>query len=156
MLTKDLATLFRRDLTRLYQEVEAYDDEARLWILAEGIRNSAGNLCLHLVGNLTAYIGATLGHTGYVRNREAEFTTQHVPQAQLMQEIQDTSRMVEKTLASLTEAQLQERYPVEVLGYPMTTLFFIIHLHGHLTYHLGQIDYHRRILTKGQAIQFVN
>ena len=156
MLTHDLTTLFRRDLARLHQEIEAYGDEASLWGLAEGIRNSAGNLCLHLVGNLQAFIGAALGRTGYVRNREAEFATQHVPQAQLLRDIGDTSRMVERTLDSLTDARLQELYPLEVLGYPMTTLFFVIHLHGHLTYHLGQIDYHRRILAKGQAIRFVN
>ncbi|WP_210515511.1 DinB family protein [Hymenobacter terricola] len=156
MLSQDLCTLFQRDLQRLAQQIAAFPDEASLWQVAAGISNSAGNLCLHLVGNLNTYIGAVLGHSGYVRNRNAEFTTQHVPQAVLVQQVKDTTNVVERTLTALTEAQLQTAYPDEVLGDPMTTQAFLIHLYGHLTYHLGQIDYHRRLLTQGQALQFVN
>ena len=50
-------TSFNRDLKRLHKEIEAYTDEAVLWQKAEGISNPAGNLCLHLVGNLNEYIG---------------------------------------------------------------------------------------------------
>jgi uncharacterized damage-inducible protein DinB len=156
MQTQDLTALFERDLKRLSQEIAAYDPETGLWEVAEGIRNSAGNLCLHLMGNLNFFIGTTLGQTGYVRNREAEFSLKNVPQSQLLQQIDATSRVVDEVIASLTADQLRANYPAEVLGYPMTTLYFLMHLHSHLTYHLGQIDYHRRLLTKGQAIQFVN
>lgn len=156
MLPEDLRTLFRRDLQRLSQELAAYPDEASLWQGADGIRNSAGTLCLHLLGNLNAYIGAALGHTGYVRHREAEFTTQDVPRTVLLQGIAAVTVVVENTLASLTEADLRAPYPVAVLGHPMTTQYFLLHLHGHLTYHLGQVDYHRRLLTQGPAIDFVN
>lgn len=151
-----LAALFHRDLTRLHQEIEAYPDEATLWRVAEGISNSAGNLVLHLMGNLNAYIGATLGQTGYVRNREAEFSTKGVPKQELLQKIADTRQMVEAAVQALPDEQLTTAFPTNPLGYPMTTQFFLIHIHGHLNYHLGQIDYHRRLLTAGKAVDFVN
>ena len=155
MITEELISLFKRDLKRLFQEIEAYADETTLWQVADGTRNSAGNLCLHLVGSLQFYVGSTLGNTVYVRNREAEFSDQHVPQRQLLGQIEATSQVVEQTLSGLSEASLSENYPEQVLGYPMTSRYFLVHLHGHLTYHLGQIDYHRRILTGGPAIRFV-
>jgi uncharacterized damage-inducible protein DinB len=151
-----LATLFHRDLTRLHQEIEAYPDEATLWRVAEGISNSAGNLVLHLMGNLNAYIGATLGQTGYVRNREAEFSTKGVPRQELLQNIADTRQMVQGVVQALPDEQLAAAFPTNPLGYPMTTQFFLIHIHGHLNYHLGQIDYHRRLLTAGKAVDFVH
>ena len=156
MLMQDLTQLFERDLQRLTQEIDAYADPADLWRVAEGIRNSAGSLCRHVVGNLNAYIGSTLGHTGYVRDREGDFGAPPVSRAVLRRALGDTRRMVQEILTALPAAQLLAPYPVDVLGYPMTTQYFLMHLHGHLTYHLGQVDYHRRLLTKQGALAFVN
>jgi uncharacterized damage-inducible protein DinB len=150
-----LSTLFRRDLTRLYQEIEAYPSEEAVWVVADGISNSAGNLALHLVGNLRAYVGATLGNINYLRDREAEFSRKDVPRRTLLDQIADTRSVVETTIRALTNEQLQASYPADVLGFPMTTAFFLIHLHGHLNYHLGQVDYHRRLLTGGKRVEFV-
>ena len=151
-----LATLFRRDLTRLHQEIEAYPDEASLWQVAPGISNSAGNLVLHLVGNLSTYLGATLGQTGYVRDRDAEFSLKNVPKSALLSQVEAVQNVVDQVLQSLPADQLERPYPGDVLGYPMTTAHFLLHLHGHLNYHLGQIDYHRRLLTAGKRVEFVN
>ena len=156
MLKQDFIQLFERDLRRLTQEIDAYADPADLWRVAEGIQNSAGSLCRHVVGNLNAYVGQILGHTGYVRDREADFAAPSVSRAMLLGALSDTRLMVRRTLTALPAAQLSTPYPVDVLGYPMTTQYFLIHLHGHLTYHLGQIDYHRRLLTKQGALAFVN
>ncbi|GAC1369180.1 MAG: hypothetical protein NVSMB30_06780 [Hymenobacter sp.] len=156
MLRQDLIRLFERDLQRLAQEIDAYTDPADIWQVAEGIQNSAGSLCRHVVGNLNAYIGATLGHTGYVRSREAEFGAPPVSRAVLLRALRDTRLVVQETLMVLTTTQLKTPYPVDVLGYPMTTQYCLMHLHGHLTYHLGQVDYHRRLLTKQGALPFVN
>jgi len=155
MLIETFVVLFTRDLKRLAQQIEAYSDEAGLWELAPGISNSAGNLCLHLVGNLNTYIGKQLGGTDYVRDREAEFTTRHVPKTELLARLATTSEVVSRTLATLSDEVLSEPYPEEVLGYPMTTHYFLTHLNGHLNYHLGQIDYHRRLLTSGQRVTYV-
>ncbi|MBC7892743.1 MAG: DinB family protein [Sphingobacteriaceae bacterium] len=151
-----LAALFFRDLTRLHQEIEAYPDDETLWRVADGISNSAGNLVLHLMGNLNSYLGATLGQTGYVRNREAEFSTKNLSKQELLGKIEATRRVVETVVQSLSDEQLAAPFPIEVLGYPMSTQYFLVHIHGHLNYHLGQIDYHRRLLVVGGAIEFVN
>ena len=84
MLIENLRTLFKRDLERLQQEIEQYQNEADLWVTDGKISNSAGNLCLHLVGNLNTYIGLEFGKTGYVRNRDLEFSQKGVPQAELI------------------------------------------------------------------------
>lgn len=154
MFIQTFSTLFDRDLRRLTQQIDAYDDERTLWDVAPGISNSAGNLCLHLIGNLNQYIGATLGHTGYGRNRPAEFSVKHVPKADLLADLAQTRAMLRVTLSSLTDDQLHDPYPHDELGYPMTIHYFLVHLSGHLTYHLGQIDYHRRLLTQGQTIPY--
>lgn len=149
-MNETFIALFSRDLKRLAREISAYSDETVLWQLAPGINNSAGNLCLHLLGNLNAYVGANLGHTGYVRDRENEFAAKNVSKADLLAGIDALKDVLAATLATLTDAQLADSYSEEVLGYPMTTHFFLTHLSGHLNYHLGQINYHRRLLTGNQ------
>ena len=139
-------TLFNRDLKRLHKEIEAYSDEAVLWQKAEGISNSAGNLCLHLVGNLSEYIGRQLGEIPYTRNRPLEFSATDIPQKELLMMVQKTQEMVENALNQLENEQFQAKYPENVLGYDMTVHYFLIHLSSHLNYHLGQINYHRRLL----------
>ncbi len=140
-------TLFNRDLNRLYKEIEAYTDEAIIWQKAEGIANSAGNLCLHLVGNLNEYIGRQIGDIFYNRNRPLEFSTIGVSQKELLLLIHGTQKVVERALAEMKNEQLEDKYPENVLGYEMTIHYFLVHLSGHLNYHLGQINYHRRLLT---------
>jgi hypothetical protein len=146
MLLLTLKTLFRRELEKLKKEIELYKDETNLWIIDKGIANSAGNLCLHLIGNLNNYIGKELGNTGYIRNRELEFSLKDIPGSELLKKIDETIPMVEKTLDTITGEQLEEEYPVPVFDHKMSTGFFLVHLTTHLTYHLGQINYHRRLL----------
>ncbi|WP_131538806.1 DUF1572 family protein [Pedobacter nototheniae] len=146
MLTQTLIWLFNRDLNKLKFEIESYKTESNLWVIDKGILNSAGNLCLHLIGNLNTYIGATLGQSGYVRNRELEFSLKNIPQQELVKKIEDTILVLNKTLEVLTENDLNAEYPLVVFEDKMTTEFFLVHLTTHLTYHLGQINYHRRLL----------
>ena len=146
MLTQTLQLLFRRDLEQLKRELDLYQNESRIWHTEKGITNSAGNLCLHLVGNLNTFIGMELGKTGYVRHRELEFSLKDVPRSELLAKVDETMAVVENTLANLTTDQLAAMYPKEVFGKPMTTEYFLIHLATHLMYHLGQINYHRRLL----------
>lgn len=148
MLRKVLTELYERDLAKLRDEVEAYADEAELWKTSEGITNSAGNLCLHLIGNLNHFFGAVLADSGYVRDRDAEFADRNVARSELLSGIDSARHTVLSTLAELTEEDLDKPYPIEVFGHPMTTGFFLVHLATHLNYHLGQINYHRRLLGK--------
>lgn len=141
-----LRLLFTRDLKKLKREIEAYENEDHLWIVEKSILNCAGNLCLHLVGNLNAYIGGELGKTGYVRQRDLEFSQKDVPKTELLKKVEDTQAMVDKVLSQLSPQLLKEEYPLHVFENKMTTEFFLIHLATHLNYHLGQINYHRRLL----------
>lgn len=147
MLTSVLIEIFERDLAKLKAELELYSDEADLWKMAGGIPNSAGNLALHLVGNLKHFFGATLGNTEYVRDRDLEFSDKHVPRSVIVEAIDETSIIVRQTLERMTDEDLARTYPIEVFGHPMSTEFFAVHLATHLTYHLGQINYHRRLLS---------
>lgn len=146
MLINTLQILFKRDLNKLKKEIAAYEDEANIWLVDKNITNCAGNLCLHLVGNLNHFIGTLLGETGYVRQRELEFSLKNVPRAELIQQVEETMEMIEKVLSQLTEADLIKNYPIMVFKKKMSTGFFLTHLSTHLTYHLGQINYHRRLL----------
>ncbi len=145
-MVSELIQLFERDLERLVSEVKSYKQEADLWLLPDGINNTGGNLCLHLAGNLQHFIGHVLGNSGFVRNRESEFGDKNIETSTLLKEIETTKEAVSKTLAAITPEQLAATYPIEVLGKPMSTTFFLIHLYGHLNYHLGQVNYHRRLL----------
>jgi uncharacterized damage-inducible protein DinB len=141
-----LKSLFNRDLNRLKAEIEMYQDEAKIWYIETGIANSAGNLCLHLIGNLNTYIGATLGTTNYIRNRELEFSLKDIPKEILLAKIEETIFIVDDTLSNLSDETLKKEFPLLVLETKTTTEYFLTHLTTHLTYHLGQINYHRRLL----------
>lgn len=145
-MLQTLKSLFSRDLKKLRREIELYQNEEKLWIAAPGITNPAGNLCLHLVGNLNTYIGAVLGNTGYVRHRDLEFSLRDVPRSELLQKVDDTLDVVLNSLDKVSEEQLQEEYPMLVFDERTSTEYFLAHLTTHLTYHLGQINYHRRLL----------
>jgi uncharacterized damage-inducible protein DinB len=146
MLIETLKLLFNRDLNKLKIEIESYQNENQIWAIAPGISNSAGNLCLHLIGNLNTYIGAELGKTGYVRDRPLEFSLKDIPQSELIRKIEDTILVVNNALDHLIEADLEQTYPQIVFEKQMTTGFFLVHLSTHLAYHLGQINYHRRLV----------
>jgi uncharacterized damage-inducible protein DinB len=148
MLNETLKSLFKRDLTKLKTEIESYREESNLWLVADGVSNSGGNLCLHLIGNTNGFIGAQMGKTGYIRQRDIEFSLKDVPRAELIKKIDDTMLMTDSVLDSITAEQIEALFPIEVLGYPMSTEYFLVHLATHLTYHLGQINYHRRLLDK--------
>jgi uncharacterized damage-inducible protein DinB len=145
-MISELITIYKRDLKKLEDEINAFADESNLWKITGNVKNSSGNLCLHLVGNLNTYLGKNLGNTGYIRNRPAEFSTKGISKAQLTNMISDTSVMVQQVLSKLKNEDLQHNYPEQVLGYEMTTGFFLLHLCAHLSWHMGQINYLRRIL----------
>ena len=146
MATQSLISLFTRDLNTLIKELNAYQNEANLWLVPEGISNSAGNLALHLVGNLNHFIGAALGDTGYVRQRDLEFSQKDVPRDQIIKQVEETIPMIEQALSKLSASELQEIYKHRPFDKPMSTEYFLMHLTMHLAYHLGQINYHRRLL----------
>ncbi len=148
MLTETLLLFFKRDLEKLKSEIQLYQKEQNLWLIAENISNSAGSLCLHLVGNLNHFIGAEIGTTGYVRQRELEFSQTDIPREKLILAIEKTIQMITTVLDGFPALKMKEEFPKLVFGHPMTYEYFLTHLAVHLAYHLGQVNYHRRLLDK--------
>jgi len=150
-MLSDLSLLFLRELDALRREVELYPTDAALWSEVPGLPNSGGTLTLHLVGNLRSFIGATLGQTGYVRDRDAEFSVRGMSRPELSALIAAARREVADTMRSLDVSALPTEFPVAVGGVSLPTELFLLHLLSHLGYHLGQIDYHRRASTGDAA-----
>jgi uncharacterized damage-inducible protein DinB len=146
MLLETLKDLFTRDLNKLKSEIENYTREENIWMVDKHIANSAGNLCLHLIGNLNTYIGKELGGTNYIRNRDLEFSLKNIPRSELVNKISGAIEMVEQVLTSLNEVELSKEYPILVLDTKTSTEYLLVHLATHLAYHLGQVNYHRRFL----------
>ncbi len=142
----ELLRLFGRDIRKVIEEINAYPNQDSLWKEASGISNPGGNLALHLAGNLQHFIGATLGNTGYIRHREAEFSTRGLEREKVIRQLEAALTAVEQTLPRLTEADLNREFPFELAGQKHSTSWFLMHLLTHLNYHLGQINYHRRLV----------
>ena len=149
-LAKLVSAALLRDVRAVKREIEAYPTEADIWRAAPGVTNTGGTLALHLAGNLQYFIGAVLGKSGYIRNRDAEFARRDVPRSELIVELERALSAVHAGLAPVTDADLARDYPQPLAGKTLATSDFLLQLCTHLAYHLGQIDYHRR-LTTGQA-----
>ena len=135
-------------LEKLRAEIEQFSSDEALWAPAEGTKNPAGTLCLHLLGNLDHYIGAKLGNTGYVRDRPSEFTTRGVTRAELIKKVDETYDTMQKALLSLSAEKFDEKYPDEETTVSRTVAEELIHIVMHFNYHLGQINYYRRLTDK--------
>jgi uncharacterized damage-inducible protein DinB len=146
MLKEILLELYERDLNKLKAEIEQYSNEADLWKTSGEITNSAGNLCQHLTGNLQHFFGAVLGGSGYVRDRDSEFASRVATREELLAEIDAASASVRDTLQKLSDDDFAKTYPAEAAGRTVTTGAFLTGLTTHFNYHLGQINYHRRLL----------
>jgi uncharacterized damage-inducible protein DinB len=146
--SKLIQEFYDRDLHKLREELNAYNTEANIWKTEGNISNSAGNLTLHLIGNLNHFIGATLGNTGYVRHREEEFTQKNIARSELLKSLDATIVMVNNVLGSLSNEDLEKEFPLMKHDKRESTAHFLVHLYGHLAYHLGQVNYHRRLIDK--------
>jgi len=146
-MTTIIVSLFERDLNKLIEEINLYKNEEDVWKIKEGISNSGGNLTLHLIGNLNHFIGATLGSTGYIRERDKEFSLKNIPRSQLTEDLKKTIEVIKNTLPGLSAADLEKDFPVPINNKTSSTLYVLLHLMAHLSYHLGQVNYHRRMIS---------
>ncbi len=152
-LARDLAALFRRDLALVQMQVEAFPDDRLLWRTLPGIANPAGNLVLHLEGNLREFIGRQLGKRPYNRQRELEFSARDLGRDELAARITELTAIVPAVVGELSPVEMEAEYPQVVLERALSTQAFLMHLYGHLNWHLGQIDYLRRTLTGDGAVK---
>jgi len=149
-----ITNVITRELKALRREIESYPSDEGLWEIPAGIANPGGNLALHLAGNLQYFLGNVLGKNGYVRNRDAEFASRDIPRAELLREIDNAIAAVEIGMSKISEEDLRKPFPEKVGGVNSSTGSFLAHFATHLPYHLGQVDYHRRMLTgEGKTVK---
>lgn len=146
-LPEYLRRAFTRDLESLQREIELFPSDAAVWQTVPGIANSAGNLALHIAGNLEHYIGGVLGGSGYVRDRDREFSSRGLPRAEVLERLRSALAAVTTALAGLSAAVLSSPYPEKVGEATVRTDWYLMHLSSHLAFHLGQAGYLRRALT---------
>jgi hypothetical protein len=146
MTTQVLASFYERDLRKLIDEVGLFRDEEDLWRTQGAVKNSAGNLVLHLIGGLNYLVGTNLAGTGYVRDREQEFIKKGVARAELVAEVEKLILLITKTLNGMAPEQLESDYPIPFDGATRSKGYILIQLSLHLNYHLGQINYLRRTM----------
>lgn len=146
MIIQTFQTVFKRDIDKVQVEIESYKNEERIWYTEKNIANSGGNLCLHLIGNLNAYIGVGLAQTDYVRYRDLEFSSKNIPRAELIRKLEETNIVVARGLDNLNKDQLTNDFPLTIWDKPTETEYTLVNLLTHINYHLGQINYHRRLL----------
>lgn len=151
MLLKELETLYLREVAALERELDLYPDDASVWKELPGLPNAAGTLFLHLSGSLQYFFGAVLGNSGYVRDRAAEFSKRSVPRDEIRQELRGARQGVIAAFANLTEDQLKQVFPIQYADAKLSTQLTLLQFLSHLAYHLGQIDYHRRVVTGNPA-----
>jgi hypothetical protein len=146
-LARDLSLLLARELEGVRREIDLFSDDASVWRTLPGVTNSAGNLALHVAGNLQHYVGAVLGGTGYVRNRDAEFGRRSGSKAEILAQIDAAIKAVRGVLPGLPPERLDAPYPETINGTSVRTGLFLCHLATHAAFHLGQLGYLRRVVT---------
>lgn len=151
MLIKELETLYLREVSTLERELDLYPDDSSIWKELPGLPNPAGTLFLHIAGSLQYFLGAVLGNSGYVRDRAAEFGKRGVPRSELRLELGGVKLGVAAGFANLTEEMLEQVFPVQYADAKLSTQLTLLQFLSHLAYHLGQIDYHRRMVTGNPA-----
>lgn len=147
MLKETFIHLYERDLQKVIEEINLYKSDEDLWKLSDGISNSGGNLALHLIGNINHYFGANLGNSGYKRERDLEFSDKNISKNEIIEKLENTISVLKETLNNLADEDFQKDYPEELGGGTQKTLPVTIHMLSHLNYHLGQINYHRRLFS---------
>ncbi len=144
---KYITTQYQNYFNNLKNEISQYKNESDIWLLKGEIKNSPGTLTLHLCGNLNHNFGAVLGGNGYVRNRDKEFTDRNINKAELLKLINETEKTVIPVIESLTPEEMSEQFPEKFKDDEQTVYDAVIRLSFHFAYHVGQINYHRRLLT---------
>lgn len=145
MLNHAIRDLFVRDLNKAAEEIESYPSDESLWEVSGDIANSAGNLGLHLAGNINHFFGSVLGRTDYVRERDLEFSSKGASRKEVALALRQAAKVVHDVLDAMNDDDLQNDYPEQFAGATVSNAWMIAHLLTHLNYHLGQINYHRRL-----------
>jgi uncharacterized damage-inducible protein DinB len=146
-LTTEVRNALAKELEELcasVREVAEPLSEQQLWAKPVEPGNSIGHLILHLAGNLNHFVGAQLGGTGYVRDREREFTeSQPPPKSELLADLDQAMATFRRVVTNLPADRLIESHPHAKFG---SVLKALVHLVAHFALHRGQMSYIVRLL----------
>lgn len=148
ILKMNITDLYQRDIDKLIEEINSFKKEKDIWKVKGDVKNPAGNLTLHLLGNLNHFIGRTLGHTDYIRKRDDEFSIKNIPRDKLVFDLVSLKEVVKNTLEKLSTEDLNKEFPIKIRDEVLTTELMLIYLLNHFNYHLGQVNYLRRLIEK--------
>ena len=146
MLNSILAGFYARDIRRLIEEINLFSNEDDLWKTQGSVTNSSGNLALHIIGGLNHHIGKTLAQTGYVRHRDQEFSLKGIPRAEIVAQLEQLIPMITGTLNAFTPDRMEDKFPSMFDDKDVPNSYVLVQLLAHLNYHLGQVNYLRRVL----------
>jgi len=113
MITTFLIDLYSRELEQLKTEILAVEADELLWKQSDSQTPAVGNTCLFIAGTLQHFIGNMIGDTGYIRNKEAEMKARNLSCERLIEEIENTKRIVVDTLEQVTKVDLQKIFPTK-------------------------------------------
>jgi hypothetical protein len=99
-----------------------------------------------MCGNLQHFVGAIIGNRGYIRNRDEEFSRKNVSRSDLLAEIEVTKNIVDAEFDNLDDDVLDKQFPPTHFGENVPYDYVLSRLISHFAYHVGQINYHRRII----------
>ena len=148
MEAKIFSDILVKNIDTLIQEISQYPDEQSLWVVEGNISNSAGNLALHLTGNLNFFIGTRIAENGYVRERDKEFSSKDVPKEDILAGLAAIKKVIEETVPALDAEKLNSPFGPSPFGENATVEAVLLNLVAHFTYHLGQVNYHRRLTVR--------
>ncbi len=140
--------ILERDLNRLNEEIRLLENEKDLWSVRGKVNNSIGTLAVHLCGSLQHFIGSVIGKTAYVRDRNLEFGIRNVPSSKIISDIEETMIMLKDVLGGLSDADMENEFPIELLGKKRSFGFVLAQMCAHVNYHLGQVNYYRRTISE--------
>ena len=146
-VARDIKRALIRELEGFKRELALFPDDESVWQTVPGVTNSAGNLALHVAGNVQYFIGAGLGRSGYVRDREREFGRRSGSREEVAAEVDAAIAVLLNVMPRLTREQLDAEFPEPLMGLTFRTQALLIHLCAHAGFHLGQAGYARRALT---------
>ena len=146
MLRSILSYFYERDIRKLIEEVNLFRNEEDLWKTRGSVKNSCGNLALHIIGGTNYLFGTILSKSGYVRNRDLDFTQKDINRAELVGRLEALIPLIKGTLDSLGDDGMEAEYPILFDNVKNSNAYVLTQLSLHLNYHLGQVNYLRRIL----------
>jgi uncharacterized damage-inducible protein DinB len=152
-MTIDMTNLAKQaiigELEQLRDQVRSLSEplsETEFWTKPLEPSNSAGHLVMHLTGNLSHFVGAQLGGTSYVRDREREFTEAQPPgKAEALARLDAAVATFRRVVEGLSAERLAAPHPEERFG---SVLSALLHLMAHFALHRGQMSYIVRLVQK--------